>query len=50
MSFSPSVPMILNTSNCFIFGNTASGNALSVQQLGAGNVAAFKTSAGATTV
>ena len=38
MSFSPSVPTILNTSNCFVFGNTASGNALSVQQLGAGNV------------
>ena len=33
----PTVPVVLNTSNCFVFGNTASGNALSVQQLGAGN-------------
>jgi hypothetical protein len=40
MSFNqsaPTVPTVLNTSNCFVFGNTASGNALSVQQLGAGN-------------
>ena len=51
MSFNqsaPSVPTVLNTSNCFVFGNTASGNALSVQQLGAGNVAAFRTTTGAT--
>ena len=34
----PSVPTILNTSNCFIYSNSASGNALGVQQLGAGNV------------
>jgi hypothetical protein len=39
---------VLNTSNCFVFGNTASGNALSVQQLGAGNVASFRTTTGAT--
>ena len=44
----PTVPVVLNTSNCFVFGNTASGNALSVQQLGAGNVATFRTTTGAT--
>jgi hypothetical protein len=44
----PSVPVVLNTSNCFVFGNTASGNALSVQQLGTGNVATFRTTTGAT--
>ena len=44
----PSVPVVLNTSNCFVFGNTASGNALSVQQLGTGNVATFRTQTGAT--
>ena len=51
MSFNqgpPTVPVVLNTSNCFVFGNTASGNALSVQQLGAGNVASFRTTTGAT--
>jgi hypothetical protein len=31
-----------------VFGNTASGNALSVQQLGTGNVATFRTTTGAT--
>ena len=49
MSFNqgnPSVPTVLNTSNCFVFGNTASGNALSVQQLGAGNVFRFSNAAG----
>jgi hypothetical protein len=40
--------VVLNTSNCFVFGNTASGNALSVQQLGTGNVATFRTTTGAT--
>jgi hypothetical protein len=44
----PTVPVVLNTSNCFVFGNTASGNALSVQQLGTGNVASFRTTTGAT--
>ena len=44
----PTIPVVLNTSNCFVFGNTASGNALSVQQLGAGNVATFRTTTGAT--
>ena len=46
----PTVPVVLNTSNCFVFGNTASGNALSVQQLGAGNVASFRTTTGATSL
>ena len=44
----PTVPVVLNTSNCFVFGNTASGNALSVQQLGTGNVATFRTTTGTT--
>ena len=51
MSFNqlaPSVPTVINASNVFVFGNTASGNALSVQQLGAGNVASFRTTTGAT--
>jgi hypothetical protein len=42
----PTVPTVLNTSNCFIYGNTASGNALTVQQLGAGNVVAFSNASG----
>lgn len=44
----PTVPVVLNTSNCFVFGNTASGNALSVQQFGTGSVARFRTTTGAT--
>jgi hypothetical protein len=44
----PQVPTLINSSNVFIFGNTSSGNALSVQQLGAGNVATFQTTTGAT--
>ena len=44
----PTIPVVLNTSNCFVFGNTASGNALSVQQLGTGNVATFRTTTGST--
>jgi uncharacterized protein (DUF4213/DUF364 family) len=44
----PGVPTLINTSNCIVVGNTASGNALSVQQLGAGNVATFQTTTGAT--
>lgn len=44
----PSVPTVINASNVFVFGNTASGNALSVQQLGAGNVASFRTTTGST--
>lgn len=48
MSFSPSVPTLISASNVFVVGNTASGNALSVQQVGAGNVATFRTTTGAT--
>lgn len=51
MSFNqlaPTVPTILNCSNCFVFSNSSTGNALSVQQLGAGNVATFRTTTGAT--
>jgi hypothetical protein len=44
----PTISQVISSSNVFIYGNTSSGNALSVQQLGAGNVAAFKTSAGST--
>lgn len=49
MSFNqgaPGVPTVLNTSNCFIYSNSASGNALSVQQLGAGNVFSFSNVSG----
>ena len=46
----PSVPTVLNTSNCFIYSNSASGNALSVQQLGAGNVVAFSNASGGSNV
>ena len=46
----PSVPTILNTSNCFIFSNSSSGNALSVQQLGAGNVVSFSNASGGSNV
>ena len=42
----PSVPVVLSSSNVFVFGNTASGTALSVQQFGAGNVASFSNAAG----
>lgn len=48
MSFSPSVPTLISSSNVFVVGNTASGNALSVQQVGAGNVASFRTTTGST--
>jgi len=44
----PTIPVVLNTSNVFVIGNTASRNALSVQQLGTGNVATFRTQTGAT--
>jgi hypothetical protein len=46
----PTVPTVLNTSNCFIYSNSASGNALSVQQLGAGNVVAFSNASGGSNV
>jgi len=51
MSFAqgvPSVQTVLNCSNCFVYGNTSSGNAFTVQQLGAGNIASFQTSTNAT--
>lgn len=41
-----SVPVILNSSNVLVFGNTSSGNALSVQQLGAGSVFATSNASG----
>jgi hypothetical protein len=44
----PSISHVISTANCLIFGNTSSGSALSVQQLGAGNVASFRTTTGAT--
>ena len=44
----PAISHVISTANCLVFGNTSSGNALSVQQLGAGNVATFQTSTGAT--
>jgi len=44
----PSVSHLISTANCLIVGNTSSGNALSVQQLGAGNVASFRTTTGST--
>lgn len=34
----PSVSQLISAANCIVYGNTSSGNALSVQQLGAGNV------------
>ena len=49
MSFAqgtPSVNTLINSSNCIVLGNTSSGTALSVQQLGAGNVASFSNAAG----
>ena len=44
----PSVSQVISASNVYLIGNTSSGNALSVQQLGAGNVASFRTQTGAT--
>jgi hypothetical protein len=43
-------PALINSSNVFIFGNTSSGNALSVQQLGAGNVVSFSNASGGSNV
>jgi len=42
----PSVNTLINSSNTLVFGNTSSGTALSVQQLGAGAVASFSNAAG----
>jgi hypothetical protein len=41
-------PLILQGSNVFLYGTSTSGNAITVQQLSAGNVASFQTSTGAT--
>ena len=46
----PFVPPVLNTSNCLVFGNTASGNALSVRQLGAGNCLSVSNALGTTSL
>ena len=43
-------PVLLNSSNVFVFGNTSTGNALSVQQLGAGNVFSFSNASGRSNV
>ena len=53
MSFpqgNPAVSHVISTANCLVFGNTSSGNALSVQQLGAGNVVAFSNASGGSNV
>jgi hypothetical protein len=53
MSFSqgnPTVSHVISTANCLVFGNTSSGNALSVQQLGAGNVVSFSNAYGGSNV
>ena len=39
---------LISAANCIVYGNTSSGNALNVQQLGAGNVLSIKTSSGST--
>ena len=52
MSFNqgaPSFPTVLNTSNCFVFGNTAS-TALTVKQLGAGPLMNLVTSTNASAI
>ena len=51
MSFNQGIPgpaTLINSSSTLLYGNSASANALSVQQLGAGNVLSIKTSSGAT--
>ena len=51
MSFAqgaPTQPLVLQGSNVFLYGSSTAGNAFTVQQLGAGNVASFQTSTGAT--
>ena len=42
----PSVPTLINSSNCIVLGNTSSGTALTVQQIGAGAVMNVATSTG----
>jgi len=42
----PSVNTLINSSNTVVYGNSSTGTALSVQQLGAGSVASFSNAAG----
>ena len=51
MSFAqgaPTQPLVLQGSNVFLYGSSTAGNAFTVQQLSAGNVASFQTSTNAT--
>ena len=51
MSFAqgaPTQPLVLQGSNVFLYGSSTTGNAFTVQQQSAGNVASFVTSTGAT--
>ena len=51
MSFAqgaPTQPLVLQGSNVFLYGSSTTGNAFTVQQQSAGNVASFVTSSGAT--
>jgi len=53
MSFAqgaPTQPLVLQGSNVFLYGSSTAGNAFTVQQLSAGNVASFVTSTGATSL
>jgi Chaperone of endosialidase len=46
----PSVNTLINSSNTVVLGNSSSGTALSVQQIGAGNVVAFSNASGGSNV
>ena len=53
MSFAqgaPTQPLVLQGSNVFLYGSSTTGNAFTVQQQSAGNVASFVTSTGATSL
>jgi hypothetical protein len=53
MSFTqgaPTQPMSILASNVFLTGSSTAGNAFTVQQLGAGNVASFQTSTSSTSL
>ena len=53
MSFNQGIPgpaTLINSSSTLLYGNSASANALSVQQLGAGNVFRFSNAAGLSNV
>ena len=53
MSFTqgaPTQPLSILASNVFLTGSSTAGNAFTVQQLGAGNVASFQTSTSATSL